>query len=163
MANEDVTGDLDDRVQVFFKDAKGEEHAAPILESYEFTRSILTQPCAFSVRLGWGGVTKDLLDVLPPRLPVRLTINDTTQLTGNVDDVEASGEVGATEISLHGRDALAPLHDAFIEAELSLANATYAQLVEKAVTIIENLGARVIGPAEVRQKLGLTKRAPLAA
>lgn len=41
--------------------------------------------------------------------------------------------------------------------------ATNAQLVEKAVTIIENLGARVIGPAEVRQKLGLTKRAPLAA
>ncbi len=40
--------------------------------------------------------------------------------------------------------------------------ATNAQLVEKAVTVIENLGARVIGPAEVRQKLNLTKRAPLA-
>jgi uncharacterized protein (DUF849 family) len=37
--------------------------------------------------------------------------------------------------------------------------ATNAQLVERAVTIIENLGARVIGPAEVRKKLGLTKRA----
>ncbi len=34
------------------------------------------------------------------------------------------------------------------------------QLVEKAVTIIENLGARVIGPEAVREKLGLTKRAP---
>jgi uncharacterized protein (DUF849 family) len=41
--------------------------------------------------------------------------------------------------------------------------ATNAQLVERAVTIIENMGARVIGPAEVRKKLGLTKRAPLAA
>lgn len=40
--------------------------------------------------------------------------------------------------------------------------ATNAQLVERAVTIIENLGARVIGPAEVRQKLGLVKRAPQA-
>jgi len=38
--------------------------------------------------------------------------------------------------------------------------ATNAQLVDKAVTIIENLGARVIGPQEVRQKLGLTKRRP---
>lgn len=36
------------------------------------------------------------------------------------------------------------------------------QLVERATGIIENLGARVIGPAEVRQKLGLTKRAPVA-
>ena len=34
------------------------------------------------------------------------------------------------------------------------------QLVERAQTIIENLGARVIGPDEVRAKLGLTKRAP---
>ena len=34
------------------------------------------------------------------------------------------------------------------------------QLVERAGTIIENMGARVIGPAEVREKLGLQKRAP---
>lgn len=34
------------------------------------------------------------------------------------------------------------------------------QLVERAVSIIENLGARVIGPEEVRKKLGLTKRVP---
>jgi uncharacterized protein (DUF849 family) len=41
--------------------------------------------------------------------------------------------------------------------------ATNAQLVERAVTIVENMGARVIGPEEVRKKLNLTKRAPLAA
>ncbi len=41
--------------------------------------------------------------------------------------------------------------------------ATNAQLVEKAATIVETLGARVIGPAEVREKLGLQKRAPAAA
>ena len=35
------------------------------------------------------------------------------------------------------------------------------QLVERAATIVENLGARVIGPDEVRAKLGLTKRAPV--
>ena len=40
--------------------------------------------------------------------------------------------------------------------------ATNAQLVERAANIIENMGARVIGPEEVRKKLGLTKRAPAA-
>jgi uncharacterized protein (DUF849 family) len=40
--------------------------------------------------------------------------------------------------------------------------ATNAQLVERSVSIIENLGARVIGPEEVRKKLGLVKRAMLA-
>jgi len=38
--------------------------------------------------------------------------------------------------------------------------ATNAQLVERAAGIIERLGARVIGPDEVRTRLGLTKREP---
>lgn len=50
-----------------------------------------------------------------------------------------------------------------LEDNLMLAKgmlATNAQLVERAVTLIENMGARVIGPDEVRAKLNLTKRAP---
>ncbi len=39
--------------------------------------------------------------------------------------------------------------------------ATNAQLVDRSVGIIERMGARVIGPAEVREKLGLVKRAPV--
>ena len=38
--------------------------------------------------------------------------------------------------------------------------ATNAQLVERACKIITNLGAKIIGPSEVREKLKLTKRAP---
>jgi uncharacterized protein (DUF849 family) len=38
--------------------------------------------------------------------------------------------------------------------------ATNAELVERAVSIITDLGARVLTPAEVRAKLQLTKRAP---
>ena len=38
--------------------------------------------------------------------------------------------------------------------------ATNAQLVERAVTIIEAMGARVIGPDAVRERLSLAKRAP---
>ncbi|SDE79449.1 3-keto-5-aminohexanoate cleavage protein [Limimaricola pyoseonensis] len=39
--------------------------------------------------------------------------------------------------------------------------ATNAQLVERAVGLIERMGARVIGPEAVRARLGLVKRAPL--
>lgn len=39
--------------------------------------------------------------------------------------------------------------------------ATNAQLVERSRGVIEGMGARVIGPNEVRDKLGLTKRAPV--
>jgi uncharacterized protein (DUF849 family) len=38
--------------------------------------------------------------------------------------------------------------------------ATNAQLVDRAVGIVEGMGARVIGPAEVRETLGLVKQAP---
>jgi uncharacterized protein (DUF849 family) len=41
--------------------------------------------------------------------------------------------------------------------------ATNAQLVERAVSVVEAMGARILGPEEVRQKLGLEKRPPLAA
>ena len=38
--------------------------------------------------------------------------------------------------------------------------ATNAQLVERSVSIIKGLGASILGPQQVREKLGLTKRAP---
>ena len=40
--------------------------------------------------------------------------------------------------------------------------ATNAQLVEKAATIVTNMGCTLLGPAEVREKLALQKRAPVA-
>ncbi len=40
--------------------------------------------------------------------------------------------------------------------------ATNAQLVEKAATIVTNMGATLLGPAEVRENLKLQKRAPVA-
>ena len=39
--------------------------------------------------------------------------------------------------------------------------ATNAQLVEKAATIISNMGASIIGPQQVRERLQLQKRAPV--
>lgn len=39
--------------------------------------------------------------------------------------------------------------------------ATNAQLVDRSRSVIEGMGSRIIGPQEVREKLGLTKRAPV--
>jgi len=39
--------------------------------------------------------------------------------------------------------------------------ASNAQLVERAATIVTNMGAKIIGPEEVRKQLKLTKRAPV--
>ena len=39
--------------------------------------------------------------------------------------------------------------------------ATNAQLVERAANIVSGMGANIIGPADVRKRLALTKRAPV--
>ncbi|EYR82093.1 3-keto-5-aminohexanoate cleavage protein [Shinella sp. 838] len=59
---------------------------------------------------------------------------------------------------LAGGNVRVGLEDNLYVGKGQLAN--NAQLVDKAVNIIESMGARVIGPAEVREKLKLTKRAP---
>ena len=41
--------------------------------------------------------------------------------------------------------------------------ATNAELVERSASIVTNMGARILSPAEVRERLNLTKRAPAAA
>jgi uncharacterized protein (DUF849 family) len=50
-----------------------------------------------------------------------------------------------------------------ISGSARASSATNAQLVERAVTIVEAHGrAKVIGPEEVRERLNLAKRAPAA-
>ncbi len=142
MATQSAAGDLNDRVQLFLTGEDGVSRAAPIVESYEVSRSILSQPSTWSARIGWGGVTKQLLGVLVPGIPMRLTVNDAPQVTGYLDDVIASGEVGATEISLFGRDVLSRVHDAYVIAELALSDGSYAQLVERALS--ETVGDYVL-------------------
>ena len=125
--NMPAAGLLDDRVRLYLGG-----HEIPITESYEVSRSILTQPSTFSARLGWGGVVADLLSVLIPGTPFELRINDAPLFTGVLDDIDASGEVGATEITIYGRDSLAPMHDAFVEQEKDYSDSTYAELVDAA-------------------------------
>lgn len=124
----DVTGDLNDRIRIRLAG-----NDIPILESYEVEQSILTQPSRISARIGWGGVTKHLLEVLIPGIKMEVLIGDTPRFTGFLDGWEASDDPGATEITLHGRDNLAPLHDAFIQAEVAYKNLSYLDFVDLAL------------------------------
>ncbi len=133
----DVTGNIDDDAVVI----EFNEYEAVALESYEVRRSIFTQPSTFSIRLGWGGVTKELLAVLPPLLQVRLRINGCLQQTAVIDDIEAEDSVGATEINISGRDVLSFLHDACIESEIALKDESYQSLVEKALNAVLGEGS----------------------
>jgi prophage tail gpP-like protein len=126
----DVTGDLDDRVRVVLN---GEDIL--VAETYEVQQSILTQPSHFTLRFGWGDVLKGLIAKAQPNTPFQLFVGNTPRFTGQIDGYEASGDgSGGGVLTLHGRDNLAPIHDAFITKEESFDNATYAQMADQAIS-----------------------------
>src|SRR5512139_3362717 len=90
-----------------------------IAESYDVRMSWFRQPSVFALRTGWGGTTLDLLDKYPPNTPFELSIGGRVQYTGRIDAVNAEQGSGATEVTFHGRDDLAWLHDAYATADRS--------------------------------------------
>ncbi|MFD1911026.1 3-keto-5-aminohexanoate cleavage protein [Halodurantibacterium flavum] len=96
--------------------------------------------------------------------------NDLNTFLAMVNNIPAGWQWSAFSLGRNQMDyvAAAVLADGNVrvglEDNLWLARgqlATNAQLVERAVTIIEAMGSRVIGPGAVRERLGLTKRAPV--
>lgn len=122
-----------------------------VAESYDVRMSWFRQPAVFALRTGWGGTTLDLLLKYPPNTPFELLIADRVQFTGRIDAVNAEQSAGATEVTLHGRDDMAPLHDAMATADRSFDGDGYDDLVSKLLDaagitdytlIFENTGNR---------------------
>jgi prophage tail gpP-like protein len=100
-----------------------------ITESYDVRMSFFRQPSVFALRTGWGGTALELMDRYPPNTKFELLINDNVQFTGRIDAVNAEQTAGATEVTFHGRDDLAPLHDSMPLADRSFDNASYEDVV----------------------------------
>lgn len=122
----DDLGAVNDRVTLRLG---GEE--VLIAESYDVKMSWFRQPAVFALRTGWGGTTLDLLDKYPPNTPFELSIGGRVQYTGHIDAVNAEQGSGATEVTFHGRDDLAWLHDAFATADRSFDNDAYDTVIAK--------------------------------
>jgi len=125
----DAYGQPDDRVRLVLDGAE-----VMVCESYEVHAGVLTQPAAWSVRLGTGDLLRKLLPLARPGSKCKVYIGPTLQFIGQVDGFIASGEVGATELTIEGRDALAPLHDAYVTGEISIKDASFRDLVEGALS-----------------------------
>jgi len=106
-----------------------------VAESYDVRMSFFRQPSVFALRTGWGGTALDLLDKYPPNTKFELLINDAVQFTGRIDATNAEQSAGATEVTFHGRDDLAPLHDSMAAADRSFDNASYEDVVNDCLTL----------------------------
>lgn len=114
---------------------------------YEIHQSVLEQPASFSLRLGQSESIRELINrsesishglqlaPLAPNTPFELHINNNLRLTGRIDGYRASAAGNnATEVTVFGRDVLAPLHDAHVHLEKSFTDKTYKKLVEAVLT-----------------------------
>lgn len=138
--------------------------------SFHINQSILHQPADFSIRLGRGSITpdpklgptvKDLIRKYPPNTPFELRINGHLRLTGRTDGYRASAAGGqATELTIFGRDVLAPLHDSHIDHEKSFNDATYKSLVQAVLKEVGLDPSKVVsnGTADRKLRAGVNVR-----
>lgn len=117
-------GDVNDRVRLVLGDDE-----LLITEGYDVRQGVLTQPSAFSLRLGHGGLARELFAKYPPRTKFQIYIAEALRFTGWTDGFRGAGTSGATEVTFNGRDVLATLHDAYIRADKTYKDRTYGDLV----------------------------------
>ena len=116
-----------------------------IATGYEIHQSVLEQPGSFSISLGQDKSIRDLISKdgrifgapFAPNTPFELYIRNSKRMTGRLDGfrVSQSGS-SATQITVIGRDTLAPVHDAKVAADISFTDATYKSLVSKVLEIL---------------------------
>lgn len=108
-----------------------------IVENYEIREGIINQPGAFSIRLGFGGVTRQLLNSYPPNTTFRLFVGPAPIMYGFTDGFTTGDGNGATQVTFKGRDLGARIHDAFIDSDLSFpADRTYKELLQAALKAV---------------------------
>lgn len=100
-----------------------------VAESYDVRMSFFRQPSVFALRTGWGGTALELMERFPPNSRFELIIAGRTQFTGRIDAVNAEQSTGGTEVTFHGRDDLALLHDSKASVDRSFDDAAYDDVV----------------------------------
>jgi prophage tail gpP-like protein len=113
-----------------------------IVEDYEVKVSILQQPAAFTLRLGWSATAAEILKKYPPGTPFELWCGPVCLQSGLV---YSRGQPSAqyTQVEIKGRDYLAVLFDDDVQAEYTFTEKTYYALTRKILNVVglkEDLG-----------------------
>lgn len=131
MATKEALGGLDDQLTLQV-DGRRISNAT----RYSFTRGILQQPSTFSFTVGSGDLSRELLSAMRPRQRVTLFLGNTKIFTGLIEDTTASPGSGATEVSVEGRDLLAPLTKNYVLEEKAWGTPTYFDLTKEVLKLV---------------------------
>lgn len=104
---------------------------------YDVRIGIFEQPSSFALQLGSGMTAADILQAYPKGSPFQLIVGGQRQFAGFTDGNRVSGDSGATEVAIKGRDVIKFLHDSFHERESTYTAETNAGLLAKALEALE--------------------------
>jgi prophage tail gpP-like protein len=116
----------------------GEE--SHVIERYEIRLSFFTQPGTFALRVGNSKLVRDLLAAYPPGTEFELFVEladgmKVRIMTGRIDHTGVEPSAGANEVTLRGRDWMAPLHDGMSRVERTFGQVTFTALNEKVILL----------------------------
>ena len=125
----------DERVTLRFG---GEESL--VIERYEIRLSFFTQPSTFAARVGNSGLVRDLLRAYPPgtEFEIWLDLPDGARariMSGKLDDPCVEASAGASEVTLRGRDWMAPIHDGMSAVERTFGQVSFTDLNERIIKL----------------------------
>ena len=90
-------------------------------KSYRFNSNFLSKTDGWSCTLGDESISDKLIASVKVGMKIQLRIDNLVQGSGYIDDVEiSSSRSGGTEVSISGRDVLAPTVDACMDPTIKL-------------------------------------------
>jgi prophage tail gpP-like protein len=106
-----------------------------ITEGYEIKISVMTQPAAFSLRLGHAGIAKELLELCPKGARFQLSIGGIVQQSGIIDSRSVPSS-DSTVVEIKGRDYMRKLFNGHVEEDIELTERTYYDLTRKVMDLV---------------------------
>jgi prophage tail gpP-like protein len=102
-----------------------------ICESYEVKVSVMTQPAAFTLRLGWSDTARELLLLSTPGKLFELRVGNVLIQSGIIDSHGVPFSGGATTVEIKGRDFMRKLMNCHVEEDITFKEKTYYDVTRR--------------------------------
>jgi prophage tail gpP-like protein len=119
---------------------------------FSFTRGIIRQPSTFSFTIGSGELARKLMLEAQSRDAVQLFVGTTKIFTGIIEDVNANNSSGGTEVTLEGRDRMAPLTKEYVLDEKAFGSPTYFDLTKQVLDIVGYQNTTLVAGNDANRK-----------
>jgi prophage tail gpP-like protein len=107
-----------------------------LVESYEVKCSVMTQPAAFSLRLGHAGIARELLEIARPGKGFQFHIGEVLIQSGIIDGRAVPGG-NSTVVEIKGRDYMRKLMNCHVEEDTAFTGVkTYYDLTRKVMNLV---------------------------